>query len=146
MFAPKVNLVAGLFTRKLVGRTALGKFRRHDKYRISLNMYMKYKGLESAYSEVLEETWNGLSMNLPPVKGGRETPSETAMGLAYRRGFNIDNGSLYNQNAANGQQPYEQEEEPEIGKVQAEIDSLRKRLADLERIKRSITKSNESSV
>jgi hypothetical protein len=112
MSAPKVNLVAGLFTRKLVRWTTLGKFHRHDKYRISLNMYMKYKGLEKAYEEVLEETWNGLSMNLPPVKGGRETPSETAMGLAYRRGFNIDNGSLYNQNAANGQQPYEQEEAP----------------------------------
>lgn len=97
---------------------------------------MQCKGLEDAYNEVLEETWNGLSMNLPPVKGGRQTPSETATGLAYRRGFNIDNGSLYNQNAANGQQPYEQEEDGPIApgvyngpfdpvKMRAEVDRLK---------------------
>lgn len=75
------------------------------------------KGLFEAYGEVLEETWGGLAMNRPPLKGGTQAPRDTKNTLSSASSkIGIEQGSLYNQSQSSGQNPYEQEESGSIDK------------------------------
>lgn len=89
------------------------------------------KGLFDAYSGILEETWGGLAMNRPPLKGGTQAPQNAKNTLSSASSkIGIEQGSLYNQSQASGQNPYEQEESGSIDKqkVFGAIDALLKDL------------------
>lgn len=75
---------------------------------IGLNKNMKEDDLYNITSEVIEETWSGLAMSRPPIKGGRTAPQETKY-----RGIKIGAPEINMglQSQASGQNPYEQEEE-----------------------------------
>lgn len=73
--------------------------------------------LTSLYSEILEETWNGSTLNRPPLAGGQKAPQEGKNTLsAAGSKIGIEHGSLYNQSQSSGQNPYEQEEGQSIDK------------------------------
>jgi len=75
------------------------------------------KGLFEAYGEVMEESWGGMAMNRPPLKGGTQAPQDTRNTLSSASSkIGIEQGSLYNQSQASGQNPYEQEESGSIDK------------------------------
>jgi hypothetical protein len=75
------------------------------------------KGLFEAYSEVIEESWGGMAMNRPPLKGGTQAPQDTRNTLSSASSkIGIEQGSLYNQSQASGSNPYEQEESKSIDK------------------------------
>jgi hypothetical protein len=85
------------------------------------------KGLFDAYDEVLEESWGGLAMNRPPLKGGTQAPQDAKNTLSSASTkIGIDQGSLFNQSQASGQNPYEQEESGCIDKLKVHgiIDNL----------------------
>jgi hypothetical protein len=84
-------------------------------------------GLFEAYEGILEESWGGLAMNRPPIKGGTQAPQDTRNTLSSASSkIGIEQGSLYNQSQSSGQNPYEQEESGAIDKqrVYDIIDSL----------------------
>ncbi len=75
------------------------------------------KGLFDAYEDILEESWGGLAMNRPSIKGGLQAPQDTKNTLSSASSkIGIEQGSLYNQSQASGQNPYEQEESRAIDK------------------------------
>ena len=75
------------------------------------------KGLFDAYETILDESYNGLSMNRPPLKGGTQAPQDSKNTLSSASSkIGIEQGSLYNQSQASGQNPYEQEESGAIDK------------------------------
>lgn len=85
------------------------------------------KGLFDAYEDILEESWGGLAMNRPPIKGGIEAPQDAKNTLSSASSkIGIEHGSLFNQSQASGQNPYEQEESKAIDKqkIYSIIDSL----------------------
>ena len=89
------------------------------------------KGLFEAYSEVMEESWGGMAMNRPPLKGGTQAPQDTRNTLSSASSkIGIEQGSLYNQSQASGSNPYEQEESKSIDKqrIYDIIDYLQKDL------------------
>lgn len=62
-------------------------------------------------ARVIEENWEGLTMNRPPIKGGTTPPQESQMSLRYK-GIKMG-GPMVNQmdqSLASGQNPTEQEE------------------------------------
>jgi hypothetical protein len=75
------------------------------------------KGLFAAYDEILEESWDGMTMNRPPIKGGLQSPTDSKNTLSSTQAkIGIDQGSLLAQSEASGQNPYEQEESGAIDK------------------------------
>ncbi len=85
------------------------------------------KGLFDAYDGIIEETWGGLAMNRPPLKGGTQAPQDTKNTLSSASSkIGIEQGSLFNQSQSSGQNPYEQEESGAIDKqkINSIIDSL----------------------
>jgi len=75
------------------------------------------KGLFDAYENILEESWGGLAMNRPPIKGGAQAPQDAKNTLSSASSkIGIEQGSLFNQSQSSGQNPYEQEESGAIDK------------------------------
>jgi hypothetical protein len=78
---------------------------------------MADKHLSDIYGEILEESWGGLAMNRPPIKGVQAPQdSKNTLSSASTK-IGIDQGSLYNQSQSSGQNPYEQEESGAVDKV-----------------------------
>jgi len=75
------------------------------------------KGLFDAYENIFNESWGGMAMNRPPLKGGTQAPQDTKNTLSSASSkIGIEQGSLFNQSQASGQNPYEQEENGAIDK------------------------------
>jgi hypothetical protein len=75
------------------------------------------KGLFGAYEEVIEESWGGMAMNRPPLKGGTQAPQDAKNTLSSASSkIGIEQGSLFNQSQSSGNNPYEQEESKAIDK------------------------------
>ena len=90
------------------------------------------KGLFDAYGQILEESWGGMAMNRPPLKGGTQAPRDTKNTLSSASSkIGIEQGSLYNQSQASGSNPYEQEESKAIDK-QRVFDTIDHLLIDLD--------------
>ena len=74
-------------------------------------------GLSRICARVIEENWEGLTINRPPVKGGYTPPQESQMSLRYK-GIKIGGPevNMMDQSLASGQNPYEQEEGESVDK------------------------------